>query len=201
MGSGSPLVLVHGATVDRRIWERSGVSPALAEHCTVYAMDRRGHGESDDDTTFELDPEIEDVVTVVESIDEPVTLLGHSAGATRSLEAASRTDNLRALCLYEPAIPVGEDAFDFEEEVDEMMRLLDAGENEQAYRLFLDEIAQFTPDELEAFHSAPLWEEYANTFHETLLPRLEAAADYDADLSRFEELTTPTLLRAGGSRR
>lgn len=197
MGDGPPIVLVHGATVDRRIWHRTGVGPALADHCTVYAIDRRGHGESDDDTEFELEREVDDVVTMVESIDEPVIVLGHSAGGTRALEAALRTDNVRGLVLYEPAIPVGEDAFDVEEEVAEMVDLLEDGENEQAYLLFLDEIAQLTPEELEALRSDPIWTEYASTFHETLLPRLEAFAEYDANLERFEALTTPTLLVAG----
>ena len=45
-GSGPPLVLVHGADVDHRFWDISGVRQSLAEHHTVYAMDRRGHGES-----------------------------------------------------------------------------------------------------------------------------------------------------------
>jgi len=36
---------VHGGFVDRRFWGPS--LPLLAQHFTVYAMDRRGHGDSD----------------------------------------------------------------------------------------------------------------------------------------------------------
>ncbi|MFI6602551.1 alpha/beta fold hydrolase [Nonomuraea sp. NPDC050536] len=38
-GQGPPMVLVHGASVDRRSWSR--VTPRLAERFTVHALDRR----------------------------------------------------------------------------------------------------------------------------------------------------------------
>lgn len=81
-GSGPPLVLVHGATRDHRVWELSDVRPSLAEDTTVYAVDRRGRGGSGDTKEYELEREFEDMAAVVESIDEPATLLGHSAVVT-----------------------------------------------------------------------------------------------------------------------
>src|SRR6056297_1657234 len=80
-GSGPPLVLVHGAMFDRSIWELGDVRSALAEHTTVYAMDRRNHGDSESSHDFSVEAQLADVVAVVESIDEPVHLLGHSSGA------------------------------------------------------------------------------------------------------------------------
>lgn len=107
-GSGPPLVLLHGgATTDHMTWNLTGVGPALSEQHTVYAIDGRGRGESGDADEYTLEREFEDVVAVVESIDEPVTLLGHSSGALMSLEAALRTGNLRKLILYEPPVQVG----------------------------------------------------------------------------------------------
>lgn len=97
-------MLVHGGASDHRFWDLSGIRSALAEHCTVYAMDCRGLGESGDATEYDLGREFEDVAAVVESIDEPVRLLGHSSGALLSLEAALRTDNLHDLILYEPPL-------------------------------------------------------------------------------------------------
>jgi surfactin synthase thioesterase subunit len=44
-------------------------------------------------------------VALINSIYEPIVLLGHSYGALCSLEAARRTTHLRKLVLYEPPIP------------------------------------------------------------------------------------------------
>jgi pimeloyl-ACP methyl ester carboxylesterase len=46
LGSGPPLVMVPGGLVDRTFWGPS-VPLLLAQHFSVYAMDRRGHGSSD----------------------------------------------------------------------------------------------------------------------------------------------------------
>src|ERR671913_1412042 len=41
-GEGPPLVLVHGTAADHSRWKP--VLPALEQHFTVYAVDRRGRG-------------------------------------------------------------------------------------------------------------------------------------------------------------
>lgn len=51
---------------------------ALEERFTVYAVDRRGRGASGDAADYAIEREYEDVATVVDAIDEPVNLLGHS---------------------------------------------------------------------------------------------------------------------------
>jgi pimeloyl-ACP methyl ester carboxylesterase len=200
-GSGPPLVLVHGSIFDRGIWELGDVRSTFAEHTTVYAMDRRYHGDSGSPDEYSVEPQFDDVVAVVESIDDPVTLIGHSYGALIALEAALRTDNLRSVILYEPPIPSDEDVARMEEAVEEMMALLDAGQNEQALTLFLDDVAQLTSDELDAIRSAPIWDAHVDTFHQTfqqtLLPEFEAAGEYERDLTPFEDLSTPTLLLVG----
>ncbi|WP_436347886.1 alpha/beta fold hydrolase [Natronorubrum sp. FCH18a] len=140
-GSGPPLVLVHGGVCDHRFWELSDVRTTFADHCTVYAMDCRGVGESGDADEYDLEREFEDVAAVVKAVDEPVTLLGHSSGALLSLEAALRTDNLRKLILYEPPITFDDHELYSDEVLAEMKRLLDDGKNEQVLVLFLQEIA------------------------------------------------------------
>src|SRR5918998_1211125 len=102
IGEGPPLVLVHGAAADRGRW--SPVLPALEKRFTVYAIDRRGRGGSGDAGSYTMEREFEDVATVVDSIGEPVNLLGHSYGALCALEAALLSRNIRKLVLYEPAM-------------------------------------------------------------------------------------------------
>ena len=110
-GSGPPLVLVHGGAAASHVdWEP--VIPQLAEHFTVYAMDRRGRGGSGDADSYAVEREFEDVAAIVDSIPKPVNLLGYSFGAICVLEATLLTDNVAKLVLYEPAIvDEGEEIF------------------------------------------------------------------------------------------
>jgi pimeloyl-ACP methyl ester carboxylesterase len=195
-GSGPPLVLVYGNGDVYTFWELAGVRPALAEHCTVYAIERRGRGASGDADAYALEREADDVAAVVDAIDNPVTLLGHSGGALYTLEAALRTENLRKLILYEPPMAVGDHELNVEEGVAEMNRLLDEGEGEQALVLFLRDIAGLTTDELDELRSAPLWQDMVEAA--PALPReLRAIAGYGFDAARFADMTTPTLLLSG----
>lgn len=198
-GSGPPLVLVHGAMFDRSIWEIGDVRSTLAEHTTVYAMDRRNHGDSESSDDFGPEAQIADVVAVVESIDDPVHLLGHSSGANYALWTAPRTDNLRSLIPYEPAAPPDEDVREvFKETMAETMALLDRGQNEQALAMVVSDFARFAQDELDELRSSPVWDAHVDTFHRTLLPELDAAGEFEWwDLTPFEELSTPTLLLVG----
>jgi pimeloyl-ACP methyl ester carboxylesterase len=44
-GQGRPLVALHGVTIDHSTWD--GVRTALERVATLIAVDRRGHGASD----------------------------------------------------------------------------------------------------------------------------------------------------------
>jgi pimeloyl-ACP methyl ester carboxylesterase len=196
-GSGPPLVLVHGGGAsDHKRWEIGGVRTALAENYTVYAIDRRGRGGSGDNHEYNPEREYEDVVAVVDSIDEPVILLGHSLGANISLEAALRTDNIRRLILYEPAFPAGDHEITSEEVVADMQALIDNGENEQALMLFMREVASLSQEEIDAFRKDPWWQSRIDSA--PTLPREERfISGYEFDGNRFTNLNTPALLLTG----
>lgn len=197
-GSGPPLVLVHGSGVsDHRRWEIADVRATLAEHLTVYALDRRGRGASGDATDYELEWEVEDILAVVEAADEPVNLFGHSYGATIALEASLRTDDIGTLLLYEPAFVVGDHEFAPAEVVAELNDLLDDGMNEEALLVFYREVVGLAPGELETFRSDPTWEERVEGAH-TLSREERAITEYELRPSRFTGMTTPTLLMFGG---
>jgi pimeloyl-ACP methyl ester carboxylesterase len=104
-GSGPPLVLVHGAFSDHDTnWEF--VKPTLRESFTLYAIARRGRGATDATEGHSLDDEVRDVVALIESVGEPVFLLGHSYGAHCALGAALLApDRVRKLVVYEAAWP------------------------------------------------------------------------------------------------
>src|SRR5688500_18839719 len=111
-GAGPPLVLVHGAFSDHQTnWEF--VKPIFAKQFTVYAMARRGRGDTDATDGHSLEDESRDVVAAIQSVGAPVFLLGHSYGAHAALAAAaSIPHSIRKLVLYEPAWPrlIGKEA-------------------------------------------------------------------------------------------
>src|SRR5262245_19212522 len=85
-GSGPALVLVHGTfSDDVTRWEF--VKPILESRFTIYAIARRGRGETDVTEGHGILDEANDVAEVIETIGGPVFLLGHSYGAHCSLAA------------------------------------------------------------------------------------------------------------------
>ena len=98
-GAGPPLVLVHGTTSNHLSFRF--VEPLLGKHLTVYALDRRGRGESGDAPEYAIEREFEDLAAVVDSRGKPSNLLGHSYGALVP-GAAPLARNIRRLVLYEP---------------------------------------------------------------------------------------------------
>lgn len=193
-GSGPPLLLVHGTTADHTRWD--GVSPRLEEHFTVYAMDRRGRGDSTDVGEYDILREADDVAAVIDSIDEPVCVLGHSYGAVCSLEASLLTPNLRRMVLYEPPIPTGVPMYP-PGLPDRMQSLIDDGELESALEMFFREVVQMPDHELVQYRQLPVWKrriELAPT-----IPR-EMAIDrsYRFEAAKFSDLRVPTLLLLGG---
>src|SRR5262249_61349949 len=65
-GKGPPLVLVHGTAEDQARW--TPILRPLAEHFTVYAIDRRGRNQSGDADAYSLQDEAADLVNVVAAI-------------------------------------------------------------------------------------------------------------------------------------
>jgi pimeloyl-ACP methyl ester carboxylesterase len=193
-GTGPPLVLVHGTTADHTRW--APVLPAFEQHFTVYALDRRGRGGSGDAEQYVIEREFEDLVALVNSIEEPVFLLGHSYGALCSLEAARRTSHLRKLVLYEPPIPAGIEIYPTEV-VTRIQALLDAGDREGAVTTFLQDVARVPPHEMEILRAAPNWPARVAAAH-TVLREMRGSNEYVFEPARFTGLTTPTLLLLGG---
>ncbi|MFU8841636.1 MAG: alpha/beta fold hydrolase [Nitriliruptoraceae bacterium] len=80
IGSGPPIVLLHGITEDRRTWEP--LLARLADRATVLAVDLRGHGASPVEAPFDLASMAGDVHALVarHGLGTPL-VIGHSMGA------------------------------------------------------------------------------------------------------------------------
>ncbi len=194
-GDGPPLVLVHGTTADHTRW-RTVVQP-LAKKFTVYAIDRRGRGASGDKEPYALEREFEDVAAVVDSIGEPVNLLGHSHAALCALEASVRTSNLAKLVLYEGPFSVDGGPVSDPAVIERLKARLEAGEREAVVETFFREVAHARDEDIEVLRSLPAWQARIAAAH--TIPREEhAASTYRFEEERFQNMTTPTLLLLGG---
>jgi pimeloyl-ACP methyl ester carboxylesterase len=102
VGSGSPIVLVHGSATDLSTWD--GVIDDLADRHHVIAYDRRGYGQSQHPPVRDHRIHARDLEAVLENLaDGPATVLGWSSGGNVTLAvAASRPDLFRNIIVVEP---------------------------------------------------------------------------------------------------
>lgn len=102
-GHGPPLVLVHGGPHDGNLaWEE--LVPHLTDRFTCYLPSIRGRGLSADSPDHSPPRLQEDVTAFVDSIGEPVGLVGWSSGGPWGLGAAAHSASVAALALYEPGV-------------------------------------------------------------------------------------------------
>lgn len=193
-GSGPALVLVHGTGIDHTYWDP--LVPALARHFTVYAMDRRGRGQSGDALPYAAEHEFQDVAALVDAIPGTVDVLGHSYGALCALEATLLTPRIHKLALNEPPMYTSTDISYPEDTLDRYDALLRAGEAERSL-LLLYEVGQTPADEVRLLRSQPNWQ--ARVAAAPTIPReILAVRDYTADPARFRSVSTPILFLLGG---
>jgi len=195
-GQGPPLLLVHGATADHTTTWRF-VLEEFERRFTVYAMDRRGRGCSGDSAAYDLQREAEDVVAVIDSIGEPVHLLGHSYGGLCAIEAALLTRNVRRLILYE-AVPLrGSDGYQ-PGVIDRLEAMLRGGDVEGMLVAMFRDLVGMPAEELELLRSQrEAWA--VRLGNAPTLPReLKAEERYIFSPGRFAGMRTPTLLLVGG---
>jgi len=192
-GDGPPLVLVHGTTADHSRW--ATVIDQLGEHFRCYAVDRRGRGTSGDTDPYELEREFEDITAVIDAIDGPVNVLGHSYGALCSLEAATRTANIGALILYEPPLPVGAQVVS-PDTMDRIDALIAADDREGALEAFMRDIVQVNDEQLAHLRSLPAWKARIAAAH-TLGREQRMELTYVFEPDRFRDLQVRTLLLSG----
>jgi len=102
--NGAPFVLLHGATA--RWQELTHLLNRLENDWHVYACDTRGHGKSGWGDTYTVTAVANDVAEFIKrNGNEPVILLGHSAGAVASLVVAAQIPEwIRALIVLDPPL-------------------------------------------------------------------------------------------------
>ena len=102
-GSGPHLVLVHGSPGEGRAWNR--VAPLLADRFHVLTPDLPGYGRSSPlaGAAAGTAAMAEGITRLIESLDGPILLGGHSYGGNVALHVMARAPGrIQALALLEP---------------------------------------------------------------------------------------------------
>ena len=102
-GQGPPLVLVHGGWGDGEVAYEALV-PHLADRFTCYTPSTRGRGLSGDNPDHSVHRLVQDVTAFIDTIGEPVYLLGWS-GIEPPLGAAAQSRAVSAVAIFEGYVP------------------------------------------------------------------------------------------------
>jgi pimeloyl-ACP methyl ester carboxylesterase len=191
-GSGPALVLVHGSFSDHETnW--TFVAPLFRQRFRVYAIARRGRGETTVNGYHSLEDEAQDVVDVVRSIGSPVYLLGHSYGAHCALVAAALAPGyVQKLVLCEPGWP-----HMFRPDAGAALETLAAaGAWDQFAFAFFANTLHVPTGELDALRAGELWAPIVADAPASL-GDLRAMRKYRFDPARFANLRVPVLLQTG----
>jgi len=194
VGAGPPMVLVHGAAVDRRSW--GAVRGRLAERFTVHVMDRRGRGLSTaEHEPYDIAREADDVAAVVEAAGRDVYLVAHSYGARCSLEAALITDAIGRMCLYEPPMPTAEYPVAPPETMRRLRDATAAHDYDTLLSTFLTEAVQLSPRAVDAMRGTAAWPAMLGNAP-LILREVECVQRTDV-LERLGKVTGPVRLLVG----
>ena len=196
LGSGPPLVLVSGASCDRRV--DAGLAEGLAAHFTVLNYDRRGRGDSTDTPPYDVRREIEDLDVLLAAAGGSAIVVGLSSGGGLAALAAAEGLPIGHLVMWEPPYRLDAEgqqaARDY---TDELTALLADGRRGDAVALFMGMVGM--PEEMIAgMRQSPYWAQ-----GEALAPTLayDAAAMGDGALpsAALARITAPTTVLAGGA--
>ncbi len=98
VGDGPALLLVHGSGGDHTVWGHQ--LQGLKDRFTVTALDLNGHGRSTRRNGDALPEYAADVRAVMEHLDQPTVVMGHSlGGAVAQTLALERPSHLRGIGL------------------------------------------------------------------------------------------------------
>lgn len=192
-GTGNPLILVGGASCDRRIYLSHAA--ALAEHFTVFNYDRRGRGDSTDTLPYAVDREIDDIAAVAAVAGADPVLVGLSSGAVLAARAAARLP-VAALVMWDPPFAVDEAGQHAARAyAAELGSLLAGGDQEGAFALFLRTVGMPEPM-IAGMRQSPYWAAGVELAH-TLAYDAAVMDGGGVPDALFSQLRVPSLVLAG----
>jgi pimeloyl-ACP methyl ester carboxylesterase len=196
LGSGPPVVLVCGGSVDRMA--DAAIAQELASDFTVLNYDRRGRGDSGDTLPYAIDREVEDIEAVIEASGGEANLWGSSSGAVLAMLAAAAGLPITKLAMWEPPfIPEGLPRPP-EDQVEQYETMVAEGRRGDAVEYFMSRVVGMPPEFVTGAREQPFWAATEALAH-TLAYDARIMGDYRIPVDRAANVKVPTLVIAGGA--
>jgi pimeloyl-ACP methyl ester carboxylesterase len=196
LGHGSPLVMVHGTTVDHTRW--GAVVGKLAERFSLFLVDRRGRGLSGDGPLYSVEREFEDVAAVVEATPSAAAVLGHSYGAICALGAARLTPRIAKLVLYEPPLRLPGRAPPLVPDLGRRLEdMLAKNDRVGVIEAFLREVIHMSDRQIARLRRSASWPVHVNAAH-TVPREVITASSYQIPAEALASVRAPTMFVLGG---
>jgi len=198
-GQGPVLVVVGGVLGDHH--QQAGLAALLAEHFTVYNIDRRGHGESGFTAPYAVEREAEDLDALITEAGGSAFVYGTSGPGVLCMEAAARglSPKMKKLAVWEPPYilegsrpPVPQDY------KEQLARLLREGRKGDMIELFLTKAVGMPAEFVAPMRQSPFWAAQ-EAFAPTLVYDATLMGDYLLPKERIAKATVETLVIDGGT--
>jgi len=196
LGTGYPLVLVHGLGSDHTVW--GGLTPLLEEEYRVLALDLRGHGISTKTPgPYSMELFSRDIIQFLKSLDiTKAHFMGHSMGGAILQEMAiEHEDKISSLTLISSFAYVDSHLNSI---FRELLKIL----SEEGYNAFFDRCLKLanTPEFIE--ENREFFLQVRDLMQETSsIPALKNTINACFQVNFIDSLKTvsaPTLVIAGG---
>jgi len=195
LGSGPPVVLVCGGSVDRMA--DAAIAQELASDLTVFNYDRRGRGDSGDTLPYAIDREVEDIEAVIGAAGGSAFLWGSSSGAVLALIAAESVP-VTKLALWEPPfVPEGVPRPP-EDQVSQYETMIAEGRRGDAVEYFMTKVIGMPPEVVAGARTQPWWAATEALAH-TLAYDARIMGDYSIPKDLAASVKVPTMVIAGGA--
>jgi pimeloyl-ACP methyl ester carboxylesterase len=196
MGSGPPVILVSGGSVDRM--SNAGLAQELASDLTVLNYDRRGRGPSGDTQPYAIEREFEDIAAVLEAAGGEAGIYGSSSGAVLAMLAAGAGPAIPKVAMWEPPyIPEGWPRPP-EDTAEQFESMVAEGRRGDAVEFFMAKVVGMPPEFVAGAREQPFWPATEALAH-TLAYDARIMGDYRIPMDRVAEVKAETLVIAGGA--
>jgi len=196
LGSGPPVVLVCGGSVDRMA--DAGIAQELASDLMVLNYDRRGRGDSGDTPPYAIEREIEDIEAVIEAAGGSANLWGSSSGAALAMIATASGAPVTKLALWEPPYFLDPDARPPADQVEQYETMIAEGRRGDAAEYFMAKVVGMPPEFVADARSQPWWAGQEAIAH-TLAYDARIMGDYLIPTDTASSVKVPTVVLAGGA--
>jgi pimeloyl-ACP methyl ester carboxylesterase len=201
-GEGPVLLLIGGALSERSAW--APMAKLLAPRFTVFAVDRRGRGDSGDTPPYAVEREIEDIEALIDEAGGTAFIHGQSSGAVLSLEATAKyPDKVQKLSLYEPPFIIDDSRppppADFAEHIDQLLASNQRGE---AVEYWMADVVGAPAEVVAEMKASPAWpalEAVAHTLPYDIAVLGGNMAGNPLPVGRWAGVTPPVLVMDGGA--